>query len=344
MARLAILGVLAVVCLPVCPVWAQEKCGFVTLKQCLQDSCQDSVETATEVPTCVRKFRRRCGRQTIWSVLSPTVFSYLCTMKGYQHFRDFGPCLSRKDIFIQINSCASGMLPRRFDIAQACIACRCAGKVAEQLCGHMAANFMRRIIADERPGTLERHEQGDCQSNPCQNDGTCRVTSWGYECVCAPHSNGTNCEMLSLSGTCWTPQVVLPIVICIFVVYSLGVIITAVCLVKKWRGTSTQPVPQNERMIQLSSRRDEKVVWNGKGAANVTPNLPSEKYGSCSPVYEDIVLPPSGLSPNRPDTSASRPPAPPPGGKTDYETLCHSLPGGTLDENGEYEMLGKDKL
>ena len=34
----------------------------------------------------------------------------------------------------------------------------------------------------------------DCNSFPCQHDGTCAATSTGYKCTCATGWFGNNCE------------------------------------------------------------------------------------------------------------------------------------------------------
>ena len=34
----------------------------------------------------------------------------------------------------------------------------------------------------------------DCESNPCENDGTCTDMGDGYECECENGFTGTNCE------------------------------------------------------------------------------------------------------------------------------------------------------
>ncbi len=45
-------------------------------------------------------------------------------------------------------------------------------------------------------------KQDACQTNPCQNDGTCVRTDGGYTCTCADGFIGTNCE----TNACQTCQ------------------------------------------------------------------------------------------------------------------------------------------
>ena len=37
-------------------------------------------------------------------------------------------------------------------------------------------------------------EIDECDSNPCQNGGTCEDETSGYQCRCPPLVTGTNCE------------------------------------------------------------------------------------------------------------------------------------------------------
>ena len=42
----------------------------------------------------------------------------------------------------------------------------------------------------------------DCQSDPCQNNGTCRDLVNDYRCDCVAGFNGTNCENSTYIKSC----------------------------------------------------------------------------------------------------------------------------------------------
>ena len=47
-------------------------------------------------------------------------------------------------------------------------------------------------------------ELNECESDPCENGGTCEDEINAYTCVCAPGYNGTQCEIGELNLTCFT--------------------------------------------------------------------------------------------------------------------------------------------